>query len=477
MKKNSKVISKKEFDSILNNEEGDYVDFVNSKINGERLQNKIVAFSNSDGGSIYVGIFDRKEKKKDRNDGFNTIEDASKVIDAAYRDINPRVENLEHQFLKYRKKFIVKLAIPSSSRHHATAKGRVLVRKGAKAIVLNAEDIKILKYKKGVERYEEDTKNVDLGLFLKSKYFKIYLKKIKFSGTIKDYLTKNNFIYNKKPRISAILCFLDEPQAIIKSGIKIIRYEHNKTPRKYAYKRERVSNKDYTIEGPIENLIKKSIERIQNLMEPLGIKYPKEAIIESLVNAVLHRDYYMQNEIQVKIYDNQIEIVSPGGFPGGITAKNILVHPRFSRNPMLFRTLFKISTLELDKKNRLNQDQGEGVKTIFNSMKKAGLADPIFKEEDNSVIVILKHADAESYGKKIIEYLKKNNYIANKEARSITGEEDKEKIKNVFKKLIQRKLIEIVDTDVPKSKIRYKLRERVITKEKQIDFWRAAHLN
>lgn len=61
-------------------------------------------------------------------------------------------------------------------------------------------------------------------------------------------------------------------------------------------------------------------------------------------------------------------------------------------------------------------------------MRKAGLADPEFEEKNNSVVVILKHANMESYENKILQYLKEQNTIANKQAREITGEEDKEKI-------------------------------------------------
>ena len=456
-KDNFKKISKKEFDAVLQNEEGDYSDFANSLISGSKLQEKIVAFANSEGGDIYVGIHDRNDHKKDRNDGFDTVESASKVIDAAYRDIIPNIDNLEHEFVKYDKKIIARLIIPSSTQIHKTIKGDVFIRKGAQKVKLHGDSIKLLKYKKGVDRYEDQVKNADLALFSSSKYFREFLKKIGFSGGPQKYLKRNNFVYDNKPKLSAILCFLDSPQSVTKSGIKIIRYEHQKYSRKYAYRRERVSDKDYTIEGPIEILIREGIKKIYEVM-PKNIKYPKEAILESLANAVLHRDYYIQNEIQVKIYDNRIEIVSPGGFAGGITVKNISNHERFARNPMVFRTLFKISSLEKKKENRLNQDQGEGIKTIFNSMRKAGLSDPEFDEKDNCVVVILKHENMESYESKIVEYLKNHNTIANKEAREVTGEEDKEKIKNVFKKLVKRGDIDVIDNP-SKSKIRYKLKD------------------
>lgn len=467
---NFRKISEKEFKQIIKNDEGDYSDFINKDGSGARIQEKIVEFANSEGGCLYVGIDDKDEQNK--KGGFDSVEDASKVIDAAYRDINPRIENLEHEFLKYSNKIIAKLVVPSSTKIHKTAKGQVLARKGAKKIILNSEDIKILKYKKGVDRYEDEVKNIDIKLFLDSKYFSDFLNRIGYAGNKEEYLKRNNYIYNNKPRISAILCFLDCPQSVIKSGVKIIRYEHQKHSRKYAYKRERVGNNDYTVEGPIELLIRNSIKKIDEIM-PKYSKYPKEAILEAIANAVLHRDYYVSNEIQVKIYDNRIEVVSPGGFAGGITAKNIYNHERFARNPLIFRTIFKISSLASKKQDRLNQDQGEGVKTILNSMRKAGLADPEFEEQNNCVAVVLKHANMESYENKILQYLETNNTIANKQAREITGEEDKEKIKNVFKKLLKRGSIEVVGNPKSTSYFKYKLKNKELKnpdKQGTLDF-------
>lgn len=463
MKENFRKITEKEFEQILKNDEGDYSDFISANALGSRIQDKIVEFANSEGGVVYVGINDRREKN--RLGGFDTVEDSSKVIDAAYRDIKPRIENLEHEFLSYNNRIIAKLIVPASTKIQRNAKDKVIARKGAKQVILDNEDIVILKYKKGVSRYEEEVKNIDLNLLLESKYFSNFLKKIGYSGSKGEYLKRNNFVYQGKPRVSAILCFLDCPQAVLKSGVKIIRYEYQKHSRKYAYKRERVSDNDFTIEGPIETLIRDSIKKVVEII-PSYSKYPREAILEVIANAILHRDYYLQNEIQIKIYDNRVEIVSPGGFAGGITAKNIYTHGRFARNPQIFRTIFQISKTT-EKKNRLNQDQGEGVKTIKNSMRKAGLADPEFEEIDNGVMVILKHANMESYEKKICNYLEQNITIVNKQAREITGEEDKEKIKNVFKKLVKRGILEVVGTPKSTSEFKYKLKDGKLISEEE----------
>lgn len=68
------------------------------------------------------------------------------------------------------------------------------------------------------------------------------------------------------------------------------------------------------------------------------LNYPPEAIWEILVNAVIHRDYSISDNIQIQIYNNRIEILSPGKLPGYITVDNIL-DARFSRNPKIVRTL------------------------------------------------------------------------------------------------------------------------------------------
>lgn len=62
------------------------------------------------------------------------------------------------------------------------------------------------------------------------------------------------------------------------------------------------------------------------------VEYPPEAIWEILVNAAIHRDYSISDNIHIHIYNNRIEIISPGKFPGYVTADNIL-DVRYSRNP------------------------------------------------------------------------------------------------------------------------------------------------
>ena len=93
--------------------------------------------------------------------------------------------------------------------------------------------------------------------------------------------------------------------------------------------------------------ISDTVEKVQEVMNAVevwtsdglkGLEYPPEAIWETIVNAFIHRDYSISDDIQILIFDNRMEILSPGTLPGYVTVDNIL-EARFSRNPKLVRTL------------------------------------------------------------------------------------------------------------------------------------------
>ena len=82
-------------------------------------------------------------------------------------------------------------------------------------------------------------------------------------------------------------------------------------------------------------MIKEAVSKVVNMVESvpvlgqgrlISIKYPHETLHEIITNAVLHRDYSIAADIQVRIFDNRIEIESPGRLPGHITEKTYCVN-------------------------------------------------------------------------------------------------------------------------------------------------------
>lgn len=116
--------------------------------------------------------------------------------------------------------------------------------------------------------------------------------------------------------------------------------------------------------------------------------YPSEAIHEALVNALVHRDYMIQgSEIHVDVYDDRLEIVSPGGMFDGKLIQNLNIDdvPSIRRNPMICDMFSRL---------RLMERRGSGLRKIIDQYPKD--AAPIFRSTEHSFIVTLKNLN---YGK------------------------------------------------------------------------------
>ncbi|WP_162792596.1 ATP-binding protein [Ochrobactrum sp. 3-3] len=161
---------------------------------------------------------------------------------------------------------------------------------------------------------------------------------------------------------------------------------------------------------------------------------------ELLTNAVLHRDYSIAADVQVRIFDNRVEIESPGRLPGHVTVANI-AKTQFARNPKIVRLINKF-------KNPPNKDVGEGINTAFEAMEKLRLKKPEFLESESSLVVTLRHESLASPEQLVMEYLKDNEEITNQIARDITGIKSENTMKNVFYRLREGKQLE----QVPKVK-------------------------
>jgi ATP-dependent DNA helicase RecG len=113
---------------------------------------------------------------------------------------------------------------------------------------------------------------------------------------------------------------------------------------------------------------------------------PRDAWLEGLVNAVLHRSYSVAGDhIRVKTFPNRIEIASPGRFPGLADLTRPFDIRRYARNPRLARVCS-----DLDIAHGL----GEGIRRIFDAMRARGLTDPLCTQTPASTQLTLLFADA-----------------------------------------------------------------------------------
>lgn len=259
------------------------------------------------------------------------------------------------------------------------------------------------------------------------------------------------------PNVGCVLLFDDEPQASVETRCAVKVYRLRTTESEY--RRENLAEMPSTINGSVEKLILSTIAKVAELVDGASyhegtklvpLRFPSEAIKEVLVNAVIHRDYSLNDDIHVKIFDNKIEISSPGKLPGYVTLEN-LYDERFSRNPNLVRMLHNLP-------NPLNHDIGEGLDTVRNELKKAGLIAPVFEQRGNAFVVTIRHQRMASIEDVVLQHFAENpgSFVTNKLARRLSGEDDINKVKKALQKLRSEGKIAVVDPTASAFSFQYR---------------------
>ena len=114
--------------------------------------------------------------------------------------------------------------------------------------------------------------------------------------------------------------------------------------------------------------------RIDGLVRKEKYELPLEAIREMIINAHCHRNLLDESCIQVAVYDDRLEVTSPGGLYNGLTYEEVMNGHSKIRNKAIANIFSQMGLVEA---------WGSGIKRIFNAAKEYGLLEPKFQEFDN----------------------------------------------------------------------------------------------
>ena len=231
-----------------------------------------------------------------------------------------------------------------------------------------------------------------------------------------DFLSKMGLVNQEDVTIAAILLFGKEPQRfIIQSEVRCGRFKG----------REALEFEDFDVIGgdvitQVDGLMK-SIKKNLKLSVKIGDEperierweYPISAIREGIINAICHRDYSETSNVQVRIFDDRLEIWSPGKLPPGITVDKLRSeHESIPPNPLIAKPFFLIGYIE---------NWGTGTNRIIRECVEYGQPEPEFKETGTSFVIIFrKDILSEEYleqlglnerQRKILEYLQTRESI------------------------------------------------------------------
>ncbi|MCD4819663.1 MAG: putative DNA binding domain-containing protein [Candidatus Cloacimonetes bacterium] len=431
----------------------------------ENLIKTVIAFSNTAGGKIIIGINDDREVVGiDENIIFDLSDRISSIIyDSCSPNIIPEIYT---QHIENKTVLVIEIFRGNLLPYYIKSKGKnkgTYIRIGATNRPAGDEIIFELERQRRNISFDEEA---DYQISLKNKdYLPL---KIQFKAIEKN--LKKNDLLNLKLLILENKQIYPSKALLILLGIydnvkmKCARFKGNDTSvflDRKEYKGdlfEQLSN--------AEKFIKNHIQlrgEIKGLQRTDTYEIPTEAIREALVNAIVHRDYVNQGrDIKVAVFDDRVSIVSPGGFPKTITENDILQGRSEIRNKITARIFKELKYIE---------QWGTGIQRIITVCKKADLPEPQFNETGDFVEVILyketkidsvtyydgkrpnkttendrkrpirtDYNDLSNFEKTVMIYIEKNESITKKIVKQLISCGDT-KAKEILKGLLTRKLI------------------------------------
>lgn len=440
---NFETITDQQKELILQNKESHFVDLKSIDIAPGKLSKTVSAFANADGGELYIGIDEISEGDHKTRvwRGFRDFESANAHLQV-FEELFPLGQYFNYTFLSNvsSEGYVLKVEISKTREIIKASDERVYIRRGAQNLpVTNNDALHRLRLDKGIVSFVTETVDTSIERISESETIKKFLSTIVPTAEPINWLKKQELIRWDKPTVAGILLFDDEPQAVLpkRCGIKIYRYKTLQPTR------DSLAFDPITIEGCLYDQIKKAVDKTVDIVQDIKIlkpnglqpiQYPYVTLHEIITNAVLHRDYSIASDVHIRIFDNRIEVESPGKLPGSVTVYNIL-ESQLARNGSIVRIINKFP-------DPPNKDVGEGLNTAFDAMRKLKLKDPIIYETEDSVVVVIKHEPLASPEQLILEYLQHNNEINNSKAREICFIGSENVVKRIFERMMRSNLIE-----------------------------------
>jgi ATP-dependent DNA helicase RecG len=380
---------------LLEIAEEQWFDRKSRRIAPRDLANDLIGMANADGGTIVVGLWRGAVEGGDWG-----VERRNAQMQAAIDFAQPPV-SVKHRLVRCvnsggGRDHLLVLDVPTSDVVHANSKDEVFLRVGDETRRLSFHQRQELLFDKGQTNYEaRPLAGVGLQM-LDQPLLEEYAAAVGHPDPLRLLRARGLAARGDVLTIAGLLLFAHEPQAIIPEAfVRILRYRG----------RERGTGagqqllEDARIDGPIPRQLGEAqsiIQRFQPVRKALisasgrfgaAPLIPEDAWLEGVVNAVVHRSYSLAGDhIRVEIFDDRIEMSSPGRFPGLVDLSDPLRSTRFARNPRIARVCSDL---------HFGQELGEGIRRIFEEMRAAGLVAPVYRQTAGSVLLTLSAEPAD----------------------------------------------------------------------------------
>ncbi|MEJ8855025.1 ATP-binding protein [Variovorax robiniae] len=392
---------------LIAQREGHDLEFkrVSGKMVGKALET-VCALANSAGGFLVLGIADLKDFQG--NARIFGQEENPEAVDELERklrtEFQPPIEAIRLRRLptslhngpcKGQAGHVILLQVARSDRVHSIVNSGTFTRLGASNRQMSASEVTELSYQRGVRSATSEPVAISLERLQTDTWKRFVAARGLRTGTPAEQLLRIGLAVEiegiVRPTRAAVLLFADEPGSLLaahdtRADVRLMVYDGKAvvpgaTPN--------LRKQPKTIRGPLVTQIDTTVSVLLDelahglTLSGSGFKtvhlYPERVIKEAIVNAVIHRDYRLNRDIFVRVFDDRIEVESPGLLPGSITPANIAKAGSKSRNALIASNLREFPLAP-------NIDAGEGVKMMFAEMASAKLYPPQYRQSTEAAV-------------------------------------------------------------------------------------------
>jgi len=390
------MMTEKELLELIRQGEGQSLDFKDGRIHPRSLAELLAAFAAADGGVVLIGVSDDGSITGVTN--FERVRD-NLIYEAAGRNhCEPQIQPIDVEKIETSDgKVVVAVTVPADFETLHSVAGKFFLRVGSRNEPLTPRELRRLMFSRGEVSFErltcERVKLEDLD----DRLINHYIRKHEEHAGRPLNLSKEEFLINlggaiqrdgkAVPTNAGVLLFCEDPQLyILQSQVLCARFKGTDVI-------EYLDRKEFR--GPLPELVDQATRFIKSHMRMggriPGIKrvdypeYPEVAFREAIINAVIHRDWSIEGEfIRIFMFDDRIEVLSPGNLLPTITLKQIRQGKARSklRNPIIVGVF--------DTLGGYIEKLGTGIRRMITAMKEHSLEPPRFDIESGVFQVTLK---------------------------------------------------------------------------------------
>lgn len=334
---------------IISTGETSKVQFKEELPRRDSVAQEIVAMSNSLGGSILIGIKDVTGEIAGLTP--SQIEEYDRVVSEVADNLKPPVyiatEVVKIEQEESGRNVLIVHVQEGINKPYKTAKGEIYVKQGSNKRLLtdNAEIMRLYQQSGNLLADEMEVPGTSIDDVDERRFAEYFIKEFEKSFeerglTFEKALGVKRVLRNNQLTLAGLLFFGKDPQAIKPAfTIKAVSYFGNDIEGN----QYRSKPKDLT--GTIPELFEKGIDFLKSNLDFLQseesfnsqgkLEVSTIALEELLQNALVHRDYFKNSPIRLLIFDNRIEIISPGKLPNSLTVEDIKFGNPVIRNNQL----------------------------------------------------------------------------------------------------------------------------------------------